>query len=78
MAASFISDNADLGSRTQSSRLAEFGGRGMPFDICRGTLGTRVKRKELNPYCNHRRTRYPQELSAWVAGYAPSSGFDCN
>jgi hypothetical protein len=24
----------------QSSRLAEFGGRGMSFNICRGTLGT--------------------------------------
>jgi len=26
--------------RTQSSRLAEFGGRGMSFNICRGTLGS--------------------------------------
>jgi hypothetical protein len=24
----------------QSSRLAEFGGRGMSFNICRGTLGS--------------------------------------
>jgi hypothetical protein len=27
-------------SRPQSSRLAEFGGRGMSFNICRGTLGS--------------------------------------
>jgi hypothetical protein len=27
-------------SRDQSSRLAEFGGLGMSFNICRGTLGT--------------------------------------
>jgi hypothetical protein len=27
-------------SGTQSSRLAEFGGRGMSFKICRGTLGS--------------------------------------
>jgi hypothetical protein len=27
-------------SRAQSSRLAEFGGLGMSFNICRGTLGT--------------------------------------
>jgi hypothetical protein len=26
--------------RTQSSRLAVFGGRGMSFNICRGTLGS--------------------------------------
>jgi hypothetical protein len=26
--------------RAQSSRLAEFGGRGMSFNICRGTLGS--------------------------------------
>jgi len=26
--------------RPQSFRLAEFGGRGMSFDICRGTLGS--------------------------------------
>jgi hypothetical protein len=26
-------------SRAQSSRLAEFGGLGMSFNICRGTLG---------------------------------------
>ena len=29
-------------SRAQSSRLAEFGGRGMSFNICRGTLGSLV------------------------------------
>jgi hypothetical protein len=27
-------------SRAQSSRLAEFGGLGMSFNICRGTLGS--------------------------------------
>jgi hypothetical protein len=27
-------------SGAQSSRLAEFGGRGMSFNICRGTLGS--------------------------------------
>ena len=27
-------------SAAQSSRLAEFGGRGMSFNICRGTLGS--------------------------------------
>jgi hypothetical protein len=26
--------------RPQSSRLVEFGGRGMSFNICRGTLGS--------------------------------------
>jgi hypothetical protein len=26
--------------RVQSTRLAEFGGRGMSFKICRGTLGS--------------------------------------
>jgi hypothetical protein len=26
--------------RVQSTRLAEFGGRGMSFNICRGTLGS--------------------------------------
>jgi hypothetical protein len=31
---------ADVDSRAQSSRLAEFGGRGMSFNICRGTLGS--------------------------------------
>jgi hypothetical protein len=28
------------GGRPQSSRLAEFGGRGMSFNVCRGTLGS--------------------------------------
>jgi hypothetical protein len=31
---------ADIHSRTQSSRLAEFGGLGISFKICRGTLGS--------------------------------------
>jgi hypothetical protein len=31
---------ADIISRAQSSWLAEFGGRGMSFNICRGTLGS--------------------------------------
>jgi hypothetical protein len=31
---------ADIDSRAQSSRLAEFGGLGMSFNICRGTLGS--------------------------------------
>jgi hypothetical protein len=29
-----------IDTRAQSSRLAEFGGRGMSFNICRGTLGS--------------------------------------
>jgi hypothetical protein len=29
-----------LSEPTQSSRLAEFGGHGMSFNICRGTLGS--------------------------------------
>jgi hypothetical protein len=33
-------------SRPQSSRLAEFGGRGMSFNICRGTLGDVHRDKE--------------------------------
>jgi hypothetical protein len=33
-------------ARTQSSRLAEFGGLGMSFNICRGTLGSNVQRDE--------------------------------
>jgi hypothetical protein len=32
----------DIEARAQSSRLAEFGGRGMSFNICRGTLGCRL------------------------------------
>ena len=35
---------ADTDTRAQSSRLAEFGGRGMSFNICRGTLGSLVHR----------------------------------
>ena len=31
---------ADINSRAQSSRLAEFGALGMSFNICRGTLGS--------------------------------------
>jgi hypothetical protein len=31
---------AAIDTRAQSSRLAEFGGRGMSFNICRGTLGS--------------------------------------
>jgi hypothetical protein len=31
---------ANIDTRPQSSRLAEFGGRGMSFNICRGTLGS--------------------------------------
>jgi hypothetical protein len=30
----------DTDCRAQSSRLAEFGGLGMSFNICRGTLGS--------------------------------------
>jgi hypothetical protein len=33
----------DLTSWAQSSRLAVFGGRGMSFNICRGTLGSLVR-----------------------------------
>jgi len=31
---------AVIDSRAQSSRLAEFGGRVMSFNICRGTIGS--------------------------------------
>jgi hypothetical protein len=31
---------ADIDTHAQSSRLAEFGSRGMSFNICRGTLGS--------------------------------------
>jgi hypothetical protein len=31
---------ADIDTRPQSSRLAEFGGLGMSFNICRGTFGS--------------------------------------
>jgi hypothetical protein len=31
---------ADTAAAAQSSRLAEFGGLGMSFNICRGTLGS--------------------------------------
>ena len=37
LAASFVSDAPGIDTRAQSSRLAEFGGRGMSFNICRGT-----------------------------------------
>ena len=32
--------SAECWPRTQSSRLAEFGGLGISFNICRGTLGS--------------------------------------
>jgi hypothetical protein len=32
--------HTDIYTRAQSSRLAEFGGLGMSFNICRGTLGS--------------------------------------
>ena len=35
-----IGDKADIDTHARSSRLAEFGGRGMSFNICRGTLGS--------------------------------------
>jgi len=31
---------SDIDNAAQSSRLAEFGGLGMSFNICRGTLGS--------------------------------------
>jgi hypothetical protein len=40
LAASFISNARLLTLAAQSSRLAEFGGLGMSFKICRGTLGS--------------------------------------
>jgi hypothetical protein len=39
----------DLTRLAQSSRLAKSGGRGMSFNICRGTLGIRGAGRMLAP-----------------------------
>jgi hypothetical protein len=49
-----FSDDPQQKFDTQSSRLAEFGGRGMSFKICRGTLGSLAM--------------FTARLSPWPAG----------
>jgi hypothetical protein len=39
---------ADIDSRPRSSRLAEFGGRGISFKICRGTLVSSARLRQIS------------------------------
>jgi hypothetical protein len=45
-----IAGKADVYSRAQSSRLAEFGSLGMSFNICRGTLGSLASFPDASGY----------------------------
>jgi hypothetical protein len=65
--------------RPQSSRLAEFGGREMSFNICRGTLGslalfTAIRDKECLVAREQLCTRSPVETTdGWIYGEVPLS-----
>jgi hypothetical protein len=61
---------------TQSSRLAEFGGRGMSFNICRRTLGSLAMSAPISRASSFGGLYFP--LACFRASFwSPRHQFDC-